>query len=366
MKLLKILSYFFFIGFLFACDGDDPEVEPTAPNEPNAAQYENGFLIANEGPFQNGTGTVSFFDYSTNTVSNNVFQIVNNRPLGNILQSVAVHNREIFMVVNNANKVEVADAETFESIATIENLALPRHFFGVDEDKAYVSLWSDGTEGKLAVIDLNTYTVSSEITTALGPGKMMLHSNGELYVPCSGGFSSDDKVSIINTATDALIEDVLVGSSPVGVVEDKNQKIWVLCAGKFLPDFSGLEESGSLYKLDPTNNVIEFIFDFDDFQSRPSNLVIDSDGEHIFYTLAGSIYKMSVDATDLPSSALFSASLYGLGFDPESGYLIGSDAGDFVSNGKIMRYNPENGEKIDEFTVGVIPNGGFHFKENNN
>ena len=357
MKLFKLSIYLFLIGFLFACDSDGPEVIPTA-------QYENGFLIANEGPFQSGTGTVSFFDYSTNTVSNEVFQTVNNRPLGNILQSVSVHNREIFMVVNNAGKVEVADAETFESTATVDNLGLPRYFLGVNENKGYVSLWEDGFGGKLAVIDLNTFTVSNEITTALGPGRMLLHSNGQIYVACSGGFSTDNKVSVINPTTDALIEDILVGSAPSGIAEDANGKIWVLCGGKYKSDFSGLEESGSLYKIDASNNTVESMFSFNDFQSRPGNLVMDGDGENIFYTFAGGVYKMNISASELPANALFNGSFYGIGFDPESGYLIGSDAGDFASEGTIHRYNSENGQKIDDFTVGIIPNGGFHFPNN--
>lgn len=357
MKFFKLAIYFLLFFGLVACDSDDPEVIP-------ASQYENGFLIANEGPFQSGTGTVSFFDYSTDSVTNNLFQTVNNRPLGNILQSVTIYNKDVFMVVNNAGKVEVAEAETFESTATIDNLGQPRFFLGLDANKGYISQWEDGFGGKLAVVDLNTYDVSSEITTGLGPERMLLN-NGQLYVTCSGGFSSDNKVNVINTSTDAVVEDITVGSGPSGIVEDANGKIWVLCRGKFEPfPSSELEVSGSLYRINPANNTVEFTLDFNDFQDRPGNLVIDGNGQNLFYTFAGGVYKMSVDATELPSTALFSASLYGLGFDPTSGYLIGSDPGDYNSDGKIIRYNATTGDVIDEHTVGIIPNGGFHFQSN--
>ncbi|UZR98721.1 YncE family protein [Chondrinema litorale] len=337
-----------------ACeDSDEPNVEVPA-------KYANGFLIANEGPFQNGSGTVSFYSYDSATVTNDVFQTVNNRPLGNVLQSISVYNDEVFMVINNAEKVEVADTETFESVATIEGLAQARYFQAVSADKAYVSEWINGYGGQLSIIDLNTYEVSDAITTGLGPERMLLDDN-KLYVVCSGGYSTDSVVTVIDTDTDEILTSIEVGVNPSGIVKDEDGFIWVLCKGNYTADYSALENSGSLYKINPSTNTVESSISFNNFYSQPSDLVIDDDGETIYYSFNGGIYKMDTDDTALPSTSIITGYFYGLGYDPESDYLIASDAGDYTSSGKIVRYDSEDGTVIDEFTVGVTPNGGFYF-----
>ncbi|MBT30557.1 MAG: hypothetical protein CMO01_12935 [Thalassobius sp.] len=337
-----------------ACeDSDEPDVEVPA-------KYANGFLIANEGPFQSGSGTVSFYSYDSASVTNEIFETVNNRPLGNVLQSISVYDDEVFMVINNAEKVEVADTETFESVATIEGLAQPRYFQAVSSDKAYVSEWVNGFGGQLSIINLNSYEVLDTITTGLGPERMLIHDN-KLYVVCSGGYSTDSTVTVIDTDTDEVLASITVGVNPAGIVKDEDGFIWVLCKGNYTADYSGLENSGSLYKINPSTNAVESSISFNNFYSQPSDLVIDDDGETIFYSFNGGIYKMDTDDTVLPSTPIITGYFYGLGYDPVSDYLIASDAGDYTSNGKIIRYDSEDGTVIEEFTVGVAPNGGFYF-----
>ena len=359
MKLFNSFSVgFLLISLLFLTSCDDD-------NEPNvdiSAKYENGFLIANEGPFQSGSGTVSFFNYDSDSVTNNVFQTVNNRPLGNVLQSISLFDKEVFLVINNAGKVEVADAETFESTATIDGLQQPRYFKAVSADKAYITEWIDGYGGQISIVDLNTYQISDNVISGLGPEKMLLNGN-TLYVTCSGGFSVDSTVMVINTETDEVIENITVGVNPSGIVKDEDGFIWVLCSGNYLPDFSALENSGSLYKIDPASNTVVSSLSFNDFFSQPGNLTIETDGDELFYSFSGGVYKMDTEEAELPTTPLFTGYFYGLGFDAKTTHIIASDAGDYTSNGKIIRYNSDNGNVVDEFTVGIAPNGGFFFSE---
>ena len=78
---------------LTSCEKDDPN--PTSVDEPTTVtSYDNGLFITCEGPFNSGagTGTVSFFNRSSNTVSNDVYNAVNFVPLGNTVQSMEVYN----------------------------------------------------------------------------------------------------------------------------------------------------------------------------------------------------------------------------------------------------------------------------------
>ena len=55
MKTLKNLIYLLIVFILISSCSSD-EVTLPAP----LGDYENGILITNEGPFQNGTGTISY------------------------------------------------------------------------------------------------------------------------------------------------------------------------------------------------------------------------------------------------------------------------------------------------------------------
>ena len=49
--------------------------------------------------------------------------------------------------------------------------------------------------------------------------------------------------------------------------------------------------------------------------------------------------------------------LYGIGYDPVTGRLMGADAVDYVQNGWAYFYDPASGTPLDSFQTGVIPNG---------
>ena len=99
-----------------ACQKD----EPLPPEE--LPTYEDGIFITNEGPFQNGSGSISFYSRKTGEISNDIYQNANRGvQLGNIVQSMAIHNDLAYVVVNNANKIIVADARHFWRTFDLEN-----------------------------------------------------------------------------------------------------------------------------------------------------------------------------------------------------------------------------------------------------
>ena len=190
MFLKKIFFLFLISGVLFglsSCKDEDP-IEPST--------FEDGIFVTNEGPFQNGTGTISFYSRKTGTITNNIFQEANDgEELGNIVQSMTIHNDLAYIVVNNANKIVIANATNFEKVGEITNLELPRYFLPVNEDKAFVSQWgADGTTGSVKVIDLTTNKISNTIDVRPGP-ESMIKIDGFVYVTNSGGFTADSVVT---------------------------------------------------------------------------------------------------------------------------------------------------------------------------
>ena len=53
---------------------------------------DDGFFIINEGAFGNSDTSLSFYSSESGEVTNNIFQLVNNRPLGDQSQSMTIHS----------------------------------------------------------------------------------------------------------------------------------------------------------------------------------------------------------------------------------------------------------------------------------
>ena len=353
--LFKRIACFFAAGTLLltACDPKE--------NATPAGKYENGVLIVNEGPFNNGIGTVSYFNRSTKTVENDIFGTTNGRPLGNLVQSLSIHNGKAYVVVNNSAKVEIADAKDFTSVGVINGLAQPRYFLGLTDQKAYVTQWgADGLTGSVAVVDLETSSVTKTIPTGRGPERL-LNVQGTVYVVCGGGYGVDNRVTVIDADSDAVITNITVGDSPNSIQLDANYNVWVSCGGRKVFNNPSQNTAGSLVRINTESslhlpaNQVQGTLPFSDVNGAPEEMTINKARNILFYTFGGKVYRQDVNSNTLNPTPVINRSFYGLGIDPADDVLYAADAGDYNSNGKVIRYNSSTGAPLDSVQVGIIP-----------
>ena len=113
MKNFKHFIYSTLTIVLASCQPD--------PANPLNQDYRNGVLVVNEGPFQTGTGTLSFAHFKRSASDStyaflDVFQTVNGRVMGNIAQSAVRVGNHVLVAVNLAGTVELLDAKTMELV----------------------------------------------------------------------------------------------------------------------------------------------------------------------------------------------------------------------------------------------------------
>jgi hypothetical protein len=320
-----------------------------------SGKYSKGVLISNEGPFIDGSGTVSFYDPAAKTIENNIFANVNSRPLGNIVQSIEIYKDKAYMVVNNAGKVEVAEAGSFESFGVIEGLTSPRYFIGISSSKGYVSDWA----GHIAIIDLGSLSKTGTIATGASPDRMLLNGT-RLWVVNSAGWASDSTVTIIDTQTDTPLRTLVVGDNPSGIVKDANGKIWVICGG--IADWGNPANNttGSMVRINPDTYIIEARAELEDtyFDAR---LAINSSKTKLYFTFTGGLFSIDVNSkSELKSAKIISRPYYALGIDPATDEIYTSDPLDYAQPGYIFRINPETSILVDSVKAGIIP-GNFVF-----
>jgi hypothetical protein len=360
MKSTKVffLTTFLFGTVLIGCKKDDPEPDPTTPSA--TTTYDNGVFVTNEGPFGSGTGTLSFIGRSNNAVYNDIFEAKNSFPLGNIVQSMSIHNAKGYIVVNNSGKVEIVDGSTMATAGTISGFTFPRYFFGIDNSKAFVTEWGvGGLAGSVKVVDLATKTITATIATGKGAENMVRVGN-KVFVACGGGYDNDSVLTVIDALTNIVDTTILVGPNPTNLQVDANGNVWVLCKGKQNSTWTALEQTGKLVRINGTTFSTELSMSFSSTTSQPSNLVVNAAKTNLYYNYSGKLYSHAITSTSLNSTALINRSFYALGIDPVNDQFYGSDAVDFSSNGKVIRYTSA-GVVVDSITVGVIP-GNFYFK----
>lgn len=355
--MFKRIYFLVLLAFLFqltACKKEEPTL--------SKGKYEKGLFVINEGQFNTGNGSIDFYDPTNGSIELDIFQKVNARPLGDIVQSLSFHNGLGFIVVNNSAKMEIVDENTFESKGVVRNLALPRYFQGIDAGKAYLSEWGDGFSGKIQVIDLNTKTITKTIPLNTNGAGRMLKIENRVFVLNDGGYSSDSTLTILNASTDEIIQQVQTPHNPNSILKDKNGNLWVLCGGKKVYDpitfqliLSESTES-QLIQINPTNlQIVKRIY-FTDKTAIADNLTSDAAGEKLFYMYNGSVYTIGIEANTAATTPLI-ANTYFYGLKWYNNQLFAADAGNFTSSGKIKIYNETDGSLIKELTVGVIPNG---------
>ncbi|MCW8896738.1 MAG: YncE family protein [Flavobacteriales bacterium] len=302
---------------------------------------QNDVIIVNEGNFGFGNASLSLYNSTSKTVHNSIFQQANNYPLGDVAQSAYCFEKKIYTVINNSSKIEVIDKSNFSSIATITGFDSPRYFLPINSSKAYVSnIFSN----KIDIINLTNNTISGSITTSSNWTEKMLVFNDTVYV-CD---MSNNKLILINKTNNQIIANISVGIQPNSLILDKNNKIWIMCDGGFN------EANAQLIKFNPNIRTVEQTFVFSNISDSPSNLIIDSSKENLYF-INNHIYKMNINDMSLPSSSWVSNNgevFYSLGIHPTTYEIYVSDAKDFVQNSTIYIYSP-NQQLYHQFQSGI-------------
>ncbi|MEX0967362.1 MAG: DUF5074 domain-containing protein [Bacteroidia bacterium] len=344
-----ILLYFLIFLALASCKEKD-DMTPAVEQ----AEFPQGIFVVNEGLFQSGTGSITYFNTERGETWVNVFSEVNQRPLGNVVQSMAIHHNKAYIVVNNAGKAEVVNLEDFKSEGAIDGLVLPRVFLGISNDKGYISQWgAGGMNGSVQVVNLETMQVEKSVSAGSGTDYLMMHNNHVLALN-GGGFGNDSTMTVIDPETDAVLQTIQLQPNPRSAVTDNDGKLWILCGGRY--DFMDPDKDspGHLLRLHPQTYVIELDLEFPSQKIHPDKLVMNKAGDEMYFLYGSGIYSHPVSGTNLDLQPLVNRTFYSLGYDRVSETITAADAGDFISKGWVIRYL-ETGSVLDSFKAGVIP-----------
>jgi YVTN family beta-propeller protein len=335
-------------------------------NIPTAGMYEHGVVITNEGSLNSNTGSISFYNPTTDTVYNDVFGAVNGRSLGDIVQSFSFADDKGFVVVNNSHKVEVILLKDFKSLGIIV-ASYPRYFLPVNNGKGYLT--NGSFPGQVFVINTTSLIITDSITVGNQPEHLLLLGS-KVYV-ANGNWGNDSTVSVIDANTDKVLKTVTVGDGASNLVSVSDSSIWILCQGKkvYNADYTQVifETDSRLVKMNASDYSIQHssvIGSKGDYCS-PYLLASDKSG-NIYYVEADGLHKVNVSSLTMEDKLLIpwdnssGYSIYGMNVDPKTSNIYLLEPKGFSSAGKFHIYDTM-GKHLHSFDVGIGPNNAISY-----
>ncbi len=307
-----------------------------------------GLFILNEGNYGWSNSSLSYYDKSNKEIHHNLYQKVNGKHPGDVLQSAILNENELWLIVNNSGKVAVTDPLSLEQTHVISGLTSPRYMTAASNATGYIT---DLYAGKVHVVDLQQKTIEGSIEVDGWTEEIMIFGD---YAVTTGVESG--QLYAIDTETNELADSLEVPPGPVSMTKDHQGHLWVLAGGDPL-----LKTQPVLYQVDRMEFRIKGEYPLPGKEITYSRLVSCPDGKTLYF-LGGDVLRMDANPEAASPEIFIKADgriFYGLAVDPDNGDVYVSDAVDYVQRGQMLRYDP-NGQLIDSQDTGIIP-GDFIF-----
>lgn len=332
-----------------ACKNTYLQVNENTNYKAKPNHFAQSIFILNEGTFTYGNASISAYNANTKEVKNNIFRNVNGYNLGDVVQSIQAKNDSLFLVVNNSQKIEIVHQNNFERIKTLSGFSSPRYLAFKDN----IALISDLYKKQINLINYATNCEIKQIETK-GWTEQIFAIGNDFWTIERNGIGIKEKFAHLLqiNAEFEIVNRYLIPIEPNSVLLDKNNNFWILSNGQKSKNIAP-----QLIYFDTQSGNINKSFTFTDSNANPNNLCYNSADEILYFSKGSKIFRMNTSSNTLPSNEWFSSSaenIYHINFDKKNKEIYLCDAKDYVSNGKIFRYNLQ-AQLIDEFEVGVIP-----------
>lgn len=330
-------------------------------------EFDDTALEVNHGAFILNQGTessaVSQYNYENKSCANNIFRSKN----GNVAPATSGASIVIrkggsfpsgraYVVDRGTNTIQTINMANFVYDTNFGGLNALRHVLPVADDKMYV------TSSDSLVIAINT-TNQIHVDTVItgkgsGAGKMVLIGK-YLYV----ANQSINTISVIDISKNSIVSTVkLELSSPVDMVVDASNGIWVYCQGESDGSKFGLVQVIRNFNTGILAHTTKTITGVSHGNSE--NCLALSLDLTTLYFVNGKVVKMSVYTTDttLPETGLLGAEykntvFTSLATDSKTGYLYCAQSNE-GANGKLFIFNNTHkttATLIEQYEVGIRP-----------
>ncbi|KQS91899.1 DUF5074 domain-containing protein [Chryseobacterium sp. Leaf394] len=311
-----------------------------------SAQYSNGYIVSNEGVYNQSNASISYID-ANNNVTNNIYSLANNgEVLGDVLQSIYFSGDKSYLVLNNSDKVVVADRASFVKSAVITNNISQPRYTTIASGKIYTSNWGSQTAQHVSVHDANTLAFITNIPLSQDPEEIVT-VNGKVYVNKSS-YRAGNSIDVIDPTTNTIVKTITLSSGLQAITVIGND-IFALCT---------TSAGSTVYKINTATDTVAASITNAAIQppSQYEALKFTSEGTKLF--IAGvtqsNVYSLDTDLLTFSSTPLFTTTPSGsygdfYGFSAIDGKIFQANT-DFGPTSTVNVYN-QTGTLLNTFTT---------------
>ena len=344
-NVLKIASIVLAGSFvLTACDNGKDDPKPSG-------KYSDVPFVVCEGNFNANEGSIDVI--IDGEVKKDIFQSENNRPLGDVVQSMEIIGDQAFIVVNNSGKVEAVNMFTFKSEGTCTGLSYPRYVVNRNENEIFVSNGSGDGNDYVYVVNKLSMQKTDSVPTGLGPNTMVV-SKGKLFVANSGGWGTDKTVTVIDTKTLKFEKTITVGDNPYDMDVDAQGNIIVFCKGLTEDDADWnptVVSNSAIYTINGSTLEATATKQFDhQFASYGGNLLA-CNGNTVYF-IDDAVYSMTNNGE--PTKLIEGTDFYGISVNAKSDEIWVTQT-PYGASHSVSQYSA-NGTLVKTYKVSNQPN----------
>jgi hypothetical protein len=325
------------------------------------AQTQESLIVCNEGIWQSDNGQLSYYDGTTETLTNQWFRTTNGTKLGDTPNDIVqVNDTLIAIAVNWSNLIQFIRPDGTACGAT-ENVPNNRRLCS-DGQYLYVTSYAHQcgsmkfTKGYVAKIDVATKQVVGACEVGWEPEGVRLY-NGKLYVANTGGYSFQENhdyestISVVDASSMTKLKDIDTGA--LNLYSEMSQ------AGKYLC----VNSAGDYYNQGPKTVVLNCeteavtLFDFPATYNTSDSTKFYTIGSAYSYSTGEYTWyiKTSDPATMTATDGVFCDAItekvkslttpYALYVSPYTGNVYFTDANGNSNAGDLYGYTQE-GQKL--------------------
>lgn len=339
LRTLSLFSLFSLLTLLVGCD-----LAGTGDNAAGGtdASITSGVFVANQGAFGQGNGSISVYDPLSDQSSSGAIT-----GLSSIVQGIALREGKLYVAANSGGRLDVFSTVSLNPVAQVTNqISSPRYFAFPSEQTAYVS----NLFGDISVVDLSSGTVTKTISTSGSPEGLTV-ADDRVYAAL-GVFNASSKVAVLNTNDATLTTEIDIGCTARFVLTDDQNEVFALCNN---------ETTGEVVILDGTKEQSRFALADSVQTAGPGQDAYYSSGTQELYVVLAEDRVIRINTVTNQKTATLTPSGPGpigaVGYDDVNDrlYLGRADPTSPFSAAGTVTIHKRDGEKVGDFSAGIAP-----------
>lgn len=357
----KIFQISLIVASVFALAGCNKEYEDITTDTGF-----KGVLVRNQ------AGSISYYSEIDNTLTADIYKTVNGVDLGSPLTAFSFSSLKGFLLKGDIadQKIETLDSKTLQTEGEQGNFTNLTDLKAVSDTFVVITQGVSGNDQSGSLTFLDSKNLSNVLKTMMvgkNPTRIAYSRGKKLYVANTGGGAHPDSTVMmvdinLKAVTDTIVlqqnideSTTLKLSSPIDMVLDAYQNVWVLCAGE------GDKGAGLAKIRYGSHDVTVFPFE-NGYKGKGKGGLTASSGGGTIYFVNDAMYAMGIEDTALPTEKFFTEAAYtnvifnAIGVNPYNGRFFCAKDGADGADGMMSVFDKYGLISADAtITVGKMP-----------